>query len=293
MRRRRRCQPFGCITGLTRRGHLASSDRRGDDRRRRSAHRLRTAGDGPPLVLLHGYVGDGPTTWRAQLEGLSDEFTVVAWDAPGAGRSSDPPERVRHGRLRRLPGRLHRRGSAWSGRTWSGCRSAARSPSRSTAGTPPSPADADAGVGLRRLGRLAAGRGRRAAPAPGAASLADLLARGVRRRPCCRRCSPTGRRRSPSTRSARACASFTRVGSAPWRRASAEDLATTAAGHRPDPVGVRRRRRAGTADRRRGSPRCDLRLDPRRAAGRRPRLQRRGARRVQHSGPGVFRETRD
>jgi pimeloyl-ACP methyl ester carboxylesterase len=50
------------------------------------------AGAGPPLVLLHGYVGDGPTTWRRQIEGLSDEFTVIAWDAPGAGRSSDPPE---------------------------------------------------------------------------------------------------------------------------------------------------------------------------------------------------------
>jgi pimeloyl-ACP methyl ester carboxylesterase len=50
------------------------------------------AGAGPPLVLLHGYVGDGPTTWRPQLDGLSDEFTVVAWDAPGAGGSADPPE---------------------------------------------------------------------------------------------------------------------------------------------------------------------------------------------------------
>jgi pimeloyl-ACP methyl ester carboxylesterase len=50
------------------------------------------AGQGPPLVLLGGYVGDGPTTWRPQLDGLSDDFTVVAWDAPGAGRSSDPPE---------------------------------------------------------------------------------------------------------------------------------------------------------------------------------------------------------
>jgi pimeloyl-ACP methyl ester carboxylesterase len=50
-------------------------------------------GSGPPLVLLHGYVGDGPTTWRRQLDGLSDESTVVAWDAPGAGRSTDPPER--------------------------------------------------------------------------------------------------------------------------------------------------------------------------------------------------------
>ena len=50
-------------------------------------------GSGPALVLLHGYVGDGPTTWRRQLDGLSDEFTVVAWDAPGAGRSADSPKR--------------------------------------------------------------------------------------------------------------------------------------------------------------------------------------------------------
>jgi pimeloyl-ACP methyl ester carboxylesterase len=50
------------------------------------------AGEGPPLVLLHGYVGHGPATWRGQIDGLSDEFTVIAWDAPGAGRSSDPPE---------------------------------------------------------------------------------------------------------------------------------------------------------------------------------------------------------
>ena len=50
------------------------------------------AGQGPPLVLLHGYVGEGPATWRPQLDGLSDEFTVIAWDAPGAGASSDPPD---------------------------------------------------------------------------------------------------------------------------------------------------------------------------------------------------------
>jgi pimeloyl-ACP methyl ester carboxylesterase len=50
------------------------------------------AGSGPPLVLLHGYVGDGAVTWRRQLDGLPDEFTVIAWDAPGAGVSADPPE---------------------------------------------------------------------------------------------------------------------------------------------------------------------------------------------------------
>jgi pimeloyl-ACP methyl ester carboxylesterase len=48
-------------------------------------------GDGPPLVLLHGAFGDS-RDWRPQLEALSDEFTVVAWDAPGCGGSFDPPE---------------------------------------------------------------------------------------------------------------------------------------------------------------------------------------------------------
>jgi pimeloyl-ACP methyl ester carboxylesterase len=33
--------------------------------------------------------------WRRQLDELSDEFTVVAWDAPGCGRSADPPETFR------------------------------------------------------------------------------------------------------------------------------------------------------------------------------------------------------
>ena len=29
--------------------------------------------------------------WAPQLADLSDQFTVIAWDAPGAGQSSDPP----------------------------------------------------------------------------------------------------------------------------------------------------------------------------------------------------------
>jgi pimeloyl-ACP methyl ester carboxylesterase len=49
------------------------------------------AGSGPPLVLLHDFLFDS-RAWRAQLEDLSSDFTVIAWDAPGAGRSSDPPE---------------------------------------------------------------------------------------------------------------------------------------------------------------------------------------------------------
>ena len=51
---------------------------------------VRRAGRGRPLVLLHGGFEDG-RIWRRQLDGLSDEFTAIAWDAPGAGHSEDPP----------------------------------------------------------------------------------------------------------------------------------------------------------------------------------------------------------
>jgi len=47
-------------------------------------------GDGPPLVLLHGAAGDS-RLWQPQLDALAGDFTVVAWDEPGAGRSSDLP----------------------------------------------------------------------------------------------------------------------------------------------------------------------------------------------------------
>ena len=47
-------------------------------------------GEGPPLVFVHGAAGDG-RMWQPQLIALADEFTVVAWDEPGAGRSSDVP----------------------------------------------------------------------------------------------------------------------------------------------------------------------------------------------------------
>lgn len=54
----------------------------------------RRAGDGPTLVLLHGFLCDS-RCWRHQLVELSDSFTVIAWDAPGAGLSSNPPESFR------------------------------------------------------------------------------------------------------------------------------------------------------------------------------------------------------
>ena len=51
-------------------------------------------GKGPPLILVHWAVSDG-RVWQHQLDALQDEFTVVAWDAPGCGRSADPPESLR------------------------------------------------------------------------------------------------------------------------------------------------------------------------------------------------------
>jgi pimeloyl-ACP methyl ester carboxylesterase len=49
----------------------------------------RQNGSGPVLLLLHG-LGSNASSWEEQLQGLSDYFTVIAWDAPGYGQSDDP-----------------------------------------------------------------------------------------------------------------------------------------------------------------------------------------------------------
>ena len=51
---------------------------------------LRQAGAGRPLVLLHG-LGGSSKSWARQLEALSDERRVIAWDCPGYGESADYP----------------------------------------------------------------------------------------------------------------------------------------------------------------------------------------------------------
>lgn len=51
----------------------------------------RQSGAGPPLVLVHGGMEDS-RAWSPQFDDLSDEFTVLAWDAPGCGQSTDIPE---------------------------------------------------------------------------------------------------------------------------------------------------------------------------------------------------------
>ena len=48
----------------------------------------RRAGIGPVLVMLHGAPTDS-RTWQWMLPGLARDHTVIAWDAPGFGASSD------------------------------------------------------------------------------------------------------------------------------------------------------------------------------------------------------------
>src|SRR5947207_11184199 len=56
------------------------------------AMRVETIGSGPRLVLVHGSVGNGRSTWEAQLA-LADRFTLVIPDRPGSP-PNPPVERV-------------------------------------------------------------------------------------------------------------------------------------------------------------------------------------------------------
>src|SRR2546423_7454781 len=53
---------------------------------------VRTIGSGPRVVLVHGSVGNGRSTWEAQLA-LADRFTLVIPDRPGSP-PNPPVERV-------------------------------------------------------------------------------------------------------------------------------------------------------------------------------------------------------
>ena len=48
-----------------------------------------TAGEGPAVILLHGYTQTS-RMWRPLIEKLKDKFTVIAPDLPGIGDSSIP-----------------------------------------------------------------------------------------------------------------------------------------------------------------------------------------------------------
>jgi len=51
------------------------------------SYREAGASDAPVLLLMHG-VGGNARSSRAQLDGVSDRFRVIAWDAPGYGESA-------------------------------------------------------------------------------------------------------------------------------------------------------------------------------------------------------------
>lgn len=48
-------------------------------------------GRGDPVLLLHG-IGSSADAFREQMEGMADDYRMIAWDAPGYARSDDPPD---------------------------------------------------------------------------------------------------------------------------------------------------------------------------------------------------------
>lgn len=53
------------------------------------------AGSGPPLVLLHGFTGSADT-WAGLTAALADDYTVIAPDLVGHGRSDAPTDVERY-----------------------------------------------------------------------------------------------------------------------------------------------------------------------------------------------------
>jgi 2-succinyl-6-hydroxy-2,4-cyclohexadiene-1-carboxylate synthase len=56
---------------------------------------LETAGDGPPLVLLHGFTGSA-ANWRNHVAVFNRHFRTIAIDLLGHGASSSPPDAARY-----------------------------------------------------------------------------------------------------------------------------------------------------------------------------------------------------
>lgn len=54
----------------------------------------RAGGDGPPLLLLHGFTGAG-VWWDPLLERLAENYTTIVPDLPGHGRSEGGPDPYR------------------------------------------------------------------------------------------------------------------------------------------------------------------------------------------------------
>lgn len=79
-------------------------------------------GTGPALVCLHG-IGSSGRSFAPQLDGLSAAHRVLAWDAPGYGKSPDPSEppgmsgyaTAAAELIRGLGVRVHLLGVSWGG----------------------------------------------------------------------------------------------------------------------------------------------------------------------------------
>src|SRR5436190_1199104 len=56
---------------------------------------VRTAGSGPPVVMLHGYPQSG-VCWHRVAPALAERFTVVVPDLRGYGQSSTPADDEAH-----------------------------------------------------------------------------------------------------------------------------------------------------------------------------------------------------
>ncbi len=57
---------------------------------------FRIGGDGPPILLLHGFTGRG-SDWARFLPALRRRHRTIVVDLPGHGRSGAPPDPARHG----------------------------------------------------------------------------------------------------------------------------------------------------------------------------------------------------
>lgn len=56
---------------------------------------VEVTGDGPPLVLLHGFTGSG-ATWSGLVEAFAADYRLVRIDLLGHGRSASPPDLGRY-----------------------------------------------------------------------------------------------------------------------------------------------------------------------------------------------------
>jgi pimeloyl-ACP methyl ester carboxylesterase len=52
----------------------------------------RVRGEGPPLVLVHGGIGDGEIAWEALWPHLADRYTCYLPSTRGRGLSADSPD---------------------------------------------------------------------------------------------------------------------------------------------------------------------------------------------------------